>query len=82
MRVMGPGRNAVEIDGVTGRRYKGSDGVYDMHPADAAHITRIGGFIPGVNGPTSRGLGYACTACGFRAYFTTCSRCGGSAVKE
>jgi hypothetical protein len=82
LRVASPDQKAIEIDGITGRRYRSKSGMYDMHPADAAHIADIGGFIPGMNGVTSKSKGYRCTQCGFGTYFTTCSRCGGSAVKE
>lgn len=81
MRVASPDKRAVEIDGVTGRRYKSRDGMYDMHPADAQYIKDIGGFIPGMNGVTNSAKGFRCT-CGFGSYFTKCSRCGGTAVKE
>jgi hypothetical protein len=82
MRVASPSKDAVEIDGVTGRRYKSRNGMYDMHPADAAHIADIGGFIPGLNGVTSRSRGYRCVRCGFGCYFNVCGRCGGVAMRE
>lgn len=84
MRVASPDRKAIEIDGVTGRRYRSKDGMYDMHPVDAAHIKDIGGFVPGMNGVSRTHVGYRCTnpKCGFGSYFMKCSRCGGDAVKE
>ena len=70
-----------EVDGVTGRRYRTTDGVYDMHPADAAAYRRIGAFPPNLAG-ASPYLGYRCGVCGFGSWFTRCGRCGGDCRKE
>jgi hypothetical protein len=80
MRVAAPDGAVREVDGITGRRYRSCDGVYDMHPADAAALVKAGGFNPNLGGRTSGG--YRCTACSFGSFFTTCSRCGGTCEKE
>lgn len=73
---------AIEIDGPSGRRYNFRKGIQDVHPRDAAAIVAYGGFIPSMAGTTRRGIGFRCEDCGFGSYFTTCSRCGGRAVRE
>lgn len=80
MRVAAPDGAVREVDGVTGRRYRSRDGVYDMHPSDAAALVKVGGFTPNLGGRT-RG-GYRCTDCGFGAFVKTCGRCGGACEKE
>jgi hypothetical protein len=70
------------MDGVTGRRYRANDGLYDMHPVDAKAAVAYGGFWPSLSGTTRQGIGYRCTECGFGSYFAKCSRCGGKAMKE
>jgi len=80
MRVAAPDGAVREVDGVTGRRYRSSDGVYDMHPTDAAALLKAGGFAPNLGG-RSRG-GYRCRSCGFAAFVKTCSRCGETCEKE
>ena len=51
-------------------------------PAGHARLLKAAGYIEsGPAGPT-RGGGYQCTACGFRAFFRTCSRCGGSCTRN
>lgn len=82
MKVVAPARAVAEVDGVTGRRYKARDGVYDMAPRDARALIKVGGFLPSLSGTTSRAAGYRCGGCGFGSFFTTCSRCGGNAHKE
>ncbi len=82
MKVVSPQKSVIEIDGVTGRRYRARDGIYDMSPADARAAVRYGGFWPSLSGATRRGIGYRCTECGFGSYFATCSRCGGVAIRE
>lgn len=82
MRVAAPDSAVREVDGITGRRYRSRDGVYDMHPRDAAALIKAGGFTPNLGGRTSGG--YRCTTdgCGFGSFFKTCSRCGGTCEKE
>lgn len=82
MKVVAPAKAAVQVDGVTGRRYTARDGIYDMHPRDARALVAAGGFWPSLSGATSRTVGYRCRTCGFGAYFTTCSRCGGTCERE
>lgn len=82
MKVIAPAKAVAEVDGVTGRRYKARDGVYDMAPRDARALIKAGGFLPSLAGTTSRAAGYRCPACGFGSFFRCCSRCGGTCVKE
>jgi hypothetical protein len=82
MRVVAPARACVEVDGVTGRRYRAKDGVYEMSPRDGRALVAAGGFLPSLSGATSRTTGYRCGRCGFGSFFTTCSRCGGTCTKE
>jgi hypothetical protein len=82
VRVCAPDGAQREVDGVTGLRYRSTDGVYDMHPADAAAYRRIGAFSASLIGATSPAVGYACVRCGFASFFTTCSRCGGECRKD
>lgn len=82
MKVVSPQKNVIEIDGVTGQRYRAKDGIYDMHPRDARAAVKYGGSWPSLAGPTRRGIGYRCTECGFGSFFAKCSRCGGTAVRE
>jgi hypothetical protein len=82
VRVCAPDGAQREVDGVTGARYRSSDGVYDMHPRDAAAYKTIGAFSPSLAGAATRSGGYSCTDCGFASWFTTCSRCGGACRKE
>ena len=82
VRVCAPDGAQREVDGVTGAQYRSSDGVYDMHPADAAAYRRLGAFTPSLTGATARAVGYSCTACDFASFFTKCSRCGGECRKD
>jgi hypothetical protein len=82
VKVVSPQKNVIEIDGVTGQRYRAKDGIYDMHPADARAAVKYGGTWPSLSGATRRGIGYRCTECGFGSFFARCSRCGGIAVRE
>ena len=80
VKVCAPDGAVREVDGVTGRRYRSRDGAYEMHPADAARLVKIGGFMPNVGGATRKG-GYRC-ACGFASFFVRCGRCGGQCSRE
>ena len=81
VRVVAPDGAQREVDGVTGRRYRSTDGIYDMHPADAAVYRTIGATLPTLAGVASKRAGFVCVDCGFGAWFTTCSRCGGTCRK-
>lgn len=82
MKVVAPARAVAEVDGVTGRRYKARDGVYDMAPRDARALVKAGGFVPSLSGTTSERTGYRCPACSFGSFFRRCSRCGGTCERE
>lgn len=81
VRVCAPDGAQREVDGITGRRYRSTDGVYDMHPADAAAYRKIGAFLPNLVGASTR-KGFRCGACGFGSWFAVCGRCGGACGKE
>lgn len=60
-----------------------ADGSFHMGDRQAkAAVKGDGGFIIPEMGPARRGVGYICTDCGWGSYFTKCSRCGGSCVRE
>ncbi|MEV7006842.1 hypothetical protein [Streptosporangium sp. NPDC051022] len=82
MKVVAPARAVTEVDGLSGRRYRAKDGIYEMSPRDGRALVQAGGFLPSLAGATSRATGYRCTRCGFGAFFTTCGRCGGPCDKE
>ena len=79
--VAAPDGRVREVDGVTGVRYRSTDGMYQMLPADAAALRKVGGFAPNLGGTPARG-GRRCTGCGFGSFFVTCSRCGGTCERE
>ncbi|MEV0968509.1 hypothetical protein [Microtetraspora glauca] len=81
MKVVAPAKAVTEVDGLSGRRYRAPDGIYEMSDRDGRALLAAGGFLPSLSGPTSRTTGYRCT-CGFGSYFTTCGRCGGTCTKE
>ncbi|MEU0516638.1 hypothetical protein [Streptosporangium sp. NPDC006007] len=82
MRVVAPARAVAEVDGLSGRRYRAQDGIYEMSDRDGRALVALGGSVPSLAGATSRRAGYRCAACGFGSFFTTCSRCGGTCIKE
>lgn len=82
MKVVAPAKACVEVDGLSGRRYRAEDGIYEMTARDGKALVRAGGFAPSLAGATSRTTGYRCGACGFGAFFTTCGRCGGACTRD
>lgn len=72
MRVAAPASACLEVDGLSGRRYKARAGFYEMSDRDGAALVKAGGFLPSLGSP--RAGGYCCP-CGFRPLFSTCSRC-------
>lgn len=79
--VASPGRDVVEVDGRSGRRYRANDGMYRMSRRDAADLVSIGGFKPGIGG-VIRAAGHPCPVCGFRSVFKECSRCRDAGLIE
>jgi hypothetical protein len=75
--------NIAQVDGLSGRRYGGNTQgrVFDMTPADAKAVVKLGGALASLSGTTRRRLAYRC-ACGFRPFVRRCSRCGGEAERE
>ena len=82
VRVLSPDRTCVQVDGITGRRYKARDGVLNMAPADAAALVEVGGITPSMSGVTSARMGYRCPVCSHGSYFSRCGKCGADTVKE
>jgi len=82
VRVCAPDGAVREVDGLTGRRYKSADGVYQMAPADARKLVATGGFMPNLGGTPARTAGYRCHVCGFGSFFRRCGRCGGDCERE
>lgn len=82
VRVGAHDSRCVEVDGVTGRRYRAKDGgMYEMHPADAKALVREGGFKPGIGPGYSAQGGYTCPR-GHRNWIKTCGRCGNGQVSD
>jgi hypothetical protein len=82
MKVVSPQKNVIEVDGLSGRRYRAKDGIYDMSPSDAKATVKYGGFWPSLSGVTASYIGYRCIQCGFGAFFDKCSRCGQRCARE
>jgi hypothetical protein len=81
VKVCAPDGAARQVE-VGGRRYRSTDGVYNMAPADARLLRAAGGFTPNLGGAAPRGAGFRCASCGFGSWFTTCGRCGGACTKS
>ena len=75
MRVVAPARACLEVDGLSGRRYRARDGVYEMSERDGKALVAAGGFRPSL-GPSAAVRGGFCCPCGFRPVIARCSRCG------
>ena len=72
---------AREIDGISGRRYRARNGVFDIDPRDAKALKEIGGAVCSTAGVVRKGSGFRCVECGFASYFRLCGRCGSLAVR-
>lgn len=82
MKVVAPAKAVHEVDGLSGRRYKARDGIYEMSARDGKALVQAGGFLPSLAGATSKTTGFRCQACGFGSFFRCCSRCGGACERE
>jgi hypothetical protein len=73
-----------QVDTMSGRRYGGNTPgrVFDMDPADARDVVRLGGALASVAGTTRRAIGFRCPACGFGSCLRRCSRCGSECERE
>lgn len=59
----------------------GRDGTVEVtDPKHLRALRDLGAFPANLGGRTKGG--YHCLACGFAAFFTTCSRCGSTCEKE
>jgi hypothetical protein len=81
LKVAAPAKGCLEVDGLSGRRYRAADGMYEMSARDGKALVQAGGFLPSLAGHTKKSIGYRCT-CGFGSFFRTCSRCGTACTKE
>lgn len=79
MKVVAPAKACLEVDGLSGRRYRAKDGIYEMSERDGRALISAGGFAPSLGSP--RTGGYDCP-CGFRPLFSTCSRCQRQLTEE
>lgn len=82
MKVCSPDRLVVEVDGLSGRRYSMRKGIAEMGQRDGKALIAQGGFEASLSGTSNSAIGYRCDSCGFRPFFSHCSRCGSPAVKE
>lgn len=83
VRVPAEDRRQVQTE-IGGVRYTARGGYFQM-PETHAKLHREAGNLPDASpaaGPVGRRRGFRCTECGFGAFFTTCSRCGGACVRE
>lgn len=67
--------------GATTAYTPGRNGTVTVDNAQHEKALREYGAFPANLGGRTRG-GYRCTLCGFGAFFTSCSRCGGTCEKE
>lgn len=77
-RLLSPDDKCVEVDVPfgRGRRYRGT--TLDVSdPGHARALRAVGYTVADTSGVPVRSGGFTCTGCGFRAWFKTCSRCGG-----
>lgn len=81
-KLVSPTKQCLEIDAPSGRRYRAKDGIYHVADGDAAALRKAGATVATLSGPTARGLGFRCGACGFGAFVNTCGRCGGVCERE
>ena len=82
MRVPAEDIKQVQHD-VNGVRYIARNGFFDMPEHHArTHLKAANLPWPNLTGATARRVGYRCTGCGFGSFFASCSRCGGTCVKE
>jgi hypothetical protein len=83
MKVVPQAGNCREIE-VAGKIYRRPrNGLFDMPDSVGRYVVKNeGGQEAALSGIARTGEGYRCTGCGFGCWFTTCSRCGGSAVRE
>ena len=87
VRMLAPDSTVIEtgIEGVRSGQervfQRDRDGTYHVtQPSDISALKQAGYTLAGVT-PPSVGSGFRCTVCGFGAWFTTCSRCGGECAR-
>lgn len=81
MRVPAEDIKQVQAD-INGVRYTANRGWFDMPDHHARiHLKSANMPSPNMAGISGRGVGYRC-GCGFRGFFATCSRCGGTCTRE
>jgi hypothetical protein len=83
VKVVPQASNCRELE-VGGRIYRRSrGGLFDLPERAAKYAIKTEcAQEASLSGTTRTGIGYRCTECGFGSFFATCSRCGGTAVRE
>jgi hypothetical protein len=77
MRLLSPDHACKQVDAPSGRRYSGT--VLDVtNPGDVRALRAAGYTAASVAGSPAQTAGRTCRECGFKSFFTTCSRCGGA----
>ena len=76
--------DVAQVDGLSGRRYGGNTPgqVFDMTPADAKAVVKLGGAMASLSGTTRRKLGWRCPNCQFGSFVRRCSRCRSECNRE
>jgi len=78
-RVLGPDRNAVEVDVGPNRYKRQKDGTFHVDPITAKLMKREGNFA--IVGTKIDGQGFRCSDCNFLALYSDhCGRCGGHSL--
>lgn len=83
MRVVPQAKNCREVE--VGNRVYRTDrtGLWNVPDEVGRVIVKgEGGQQASLSGTAKTGQGYRCVDCGFGCWFTTCSRCGGNAIRE
>lgn len=74
MRLLAPATGAVEV-GTDRNNYRGRI-IEVSDRADIKELRAAGYTAASVAGSPVKAKGFDCTACGFRAFFRRCGRCG------
>lgn len=75
MRLLSPDDACIRVTTRDGRRYDGR--TIDVDSRHADELRAVGYTVADTAGPAPRSGGFECTVCSFKAWFRTCSRCGG-----
>jgi hypothetical protein len=88
-RLIAPDRTIIGTDvegartGHTVKYDRDKDGTFHVENPNHVRALRETGYtLAGVGAPTVKQAGWVCQGCGFVSWFKTCSRCGGTGVRE